>query len=58
MTKLTKALNEVKIYNDYDIVSKGNPILWYRPISHERGALVSGWLLSVKGKAFKSKSSF
>ena len=52
MSKLTEALKEIKIYNEYGLTSKGNPMIYY--ISPDpRTCRCSGWRLSIKGYKFK-----
>lgn len=53
MSKLTEALNKVKIHNCYDIVSKGSPMVHVQS-SSARSCLPNAIVLSIKERSFKN----
>lgn len=52
MSKTTEALRKVKIYNDYEITSDGNPMIWLKS-SGTRDVTPKAVVISIKGRVFK-----
>lgn len=53
MNKLTEALKKAKIYNSYDIVSKGSPMIFLH-IPSTRECTPHAVVLSIRGMRFKN----
>jgi hypothetical protein len=53
VSKLTDQLETIGVFNASNLVEKGHPFVWRRSGDSPR-CVAGGWMLSIKGKKFKS----
>lgn len=53
MSKLSEQLRTIDVFNAHHLVAEGHPFIWRRAKDAHR-CVGAAWMLSIKGKQFKS----